>query len=101
MIDAGWLNVGSLILGLVAWIISIINHAGDKKQKNMKWIALSIISFSACAIAICLQIFYNLHLVKIGDWVALGDNAWCSCCFNSTCHCYHFIKCTYVVFKSG
>lgn len=73
MIDAGWLNVGSLILGLAAWIIPIINLAGDKKQRNMKWIALSIISFSACTIAICLQIFYNLYLVKIEDWAALMD----------------------------
>ncbi|WP_158738748.1 hypothetical protein [Alteribacillus sp. YIM 98480] len=74
MIDAGWLNIGSLILGLVAWIIPIINLARYIKQENKKWIALSIyISFSACAIAICLQIFYNLHLVKIEDWAALMD----------------------------
>src|SRR5699024_3797880 len=64
MIDAGWLNIGSLILGLVAWIIPNINLAGDKKQQNKKWVALTIISFSACTIAICFQIFYNLHLVK-------------------------------------
>ncbi|ASF38975.1 hypothetical protein CEH05_07560 [Halobacillus halophilus] len=71
MFDAGWLNIGSLVLGLVAWIIPIVNLALGKKQMNKKWIALTIISFSACAIAICLQIFYNLHLVNIEDWSAL------------------------------
>ncbi|GAB4074461.1 hypothetical protein GCM10028778_19640 [Barrientosiimonas marina] len=74
MIDAGWLNIGSLILGLVAWIIPMINIAANKKQKNKKWIALSIIiSFSACVIAICFQIFYNLYLVNIEDFAALAD----------------------------
>src|SRR5690625_2545054 len=73
MIDAGWLNIGSLVLGLVAWIIPIINLAVGKKQMNKKWIALTIISFSTCAIAICLQIFYNLYLVNIEDWSALMD----------------------------
>lgn len=73
MFDAGWLNIGSLVLGLVAWIIPIVNLAVGKKQMNKKWIALTIISFSACAIAICLQIFYNLHLVNIEDWSALSE----------------------------
>src|SRR5699024_2616164 len=73
MIDAGWLNIGSLILGLVAWIIPTINLAGDKKQKNKKWVALTIISFSACTIALCFQIFYNLYLVKIEDFAGLAD----------------------------
>ncbi|WP_121615469.1 hypothetical protein [Virgibacillus halodenitrificans] len=73
MFDAGWLNIGSLVLGLVAWIIPIINLTVGKKQMNKKWIALTIISFSACAIAICLQIFYNLYLVNIEDWSALSE----------------------------
>ncbi|QFG00078.1 hypothetical protein PB01_15280 [Psychrobacillus glaciei] len=73
MFDAGWLNIGSLVLGLVAWIIPIINLAVGKKQMNKKWIALTIISFGACAIAICLQIFYNLYLVNIKDWSALSE----------------------------
>ena len=30
-------------------------------------------SISACAISLCFQIFYNNHLVKIGDWSALID----------------------------
>ncbi|MYL39058.1 hypothetical protein [Halobacillus litoralis] len=73
MFDAGWLNIGSLVLGLVSWIIPFVILAVGKKQMNKKWIALTIISFSACAIAICLQIFYNLHLVNIEDWSALSE----------------------------
>ena len=73
MFDAGWLNIGSLVLGLVAWIIPIINLVMGKKEMNKKWIALTIISFSACTIAICLQIFYDLYLVNIEDWSALSE----------------------------
>ena len=39
MLDAGWLNVGSLSFGIVAWIIPTIILAGDKKQKHKKWVA--------------------------------------------------------------
>ncbi|MEW9677739.1 hypothetical protein ABRT01_16415 [Lentibacillus sp. L22] len=73
MIDAGWLNIGSLALGLIAWIIPVFNLLRDKKQVNKKWVVFSIISISACAISICFQIFYNYHLVKIEDWSALMD----------------------------
>jgi hypothetical protein len=73
MIDFGWLNMGSLVLGLIAWILPVVNLQRDKKQENMKWFVLSFVSISACAISICFQIFYNYHLVKIEDWSALMD----------------------------
>jgi hypothetical protein len=73
MIDFGWLNIGSLVLGLIAWILPIANLQRDKKQENKKWVVLSFVSISACAISICFQIFYNYHLVKIEDWTALMD----------------------------
>ena len=44
--------------------------------QNACWnnvLGYTIISFSACAIAICLQIFYNLYLVNIEDWSALSE----------------------------
>lgn len=72
MMDAGLLNFGSLILGVVAWIIPVVAVLGAK-QKDKRWLALSISSFSACAIAVCLQIFYTYHLVMIQDWTALMD----------------------------
>lgn len=68
----GWLNVGSLILGLVAWILPLVALMLYKKEHN-KWIIFPIASLSACAVSLCFQIFYNDHLVKIEDWSALMD----------------------------
>ncbi|MEH7237977.1 hypothetical protein [Bacillus sp. JJ1562] len=67
------LNLGSLILGLIAWILPIINLSLYKNQDHKNWFAFSVISLSACAISLCFQIIYNRHLVKIEDWAALDD----------------------------
>lgn len=69
----GWLNLGSLVLGLVAWILPIINLV--KRNKNEKWALYSIVSVSACVISLFFQIVYNDHLVRIGDWTALMDTS--------------------------
>ena len=66
------LNVVSLVLGLIAWILPIINLV---KIKNNNWATLSIMSASACAISLSCQIFYSNYLVKIADWTALMDTA--------------------------
>ncbi|QQZ08679.1 hypothetical protein [Heyndrickxia vini] len=73
MFDFTSLNVGSLVLGLIAWILPIVNLLREKKQEYKKWVVLSIISISACAISICFQVFYSYHLVKIEDISALMD----------------------------
>ncbi|WP_060204937.1 hypothetical protein [Sporosarcina koreensis] len=64
-----WLNVGSLVLGLIAWILPIVNLMGLTKHRS----AFSIMSLSACAISLVFQIYYNYHLVQIEDWAALMD----------------------------
>lgn len=69
----GWLNIGSILLGLIAWILPVINLMRNKKHENKNWGVLSVISISACAISLSFQIFYNYHLVKIEDWSALMD----------------------------
>jgi len=69
----GLLNFGSLVLGLIAWILPVMNLMRYNKHEYKNWIALSFISVSACAISLCFQIFYNYHLVKIEDWSALMD----------------------------
>lgn len=69
----GWLNVGSLVLGLIAWLLPVVNLVGYIIGKQRNWAILSILSISACAISLCFQIFYNNHLVKIEDWSALMD----------------------------
>ena len=69
----GLLNLGSLVLGLIAWILPVVNLMRYEKHNHRNWIALAMMSISACAISLCFQIFYNLHLVNIEDWSALMD----------------------------
>ena len=69
----GLLNLGSLLLGLVAWILPIINLAKYKKIENKNWIVLSLASIGACTISLWMQILYTNHLVNISDWSALMD----------------------------
>ncbi|QDP39347.1 hypothetical protein [Radiobacillus deserti] len=71
----GLLNLFSLILGLIAWILPLVTLFRDKKQHDKNWVVLSISSVSACAISLSLQIFYSYHLVQIEDWSALMDTA--------------------------
>lgn len=65
------LNFASLILGLLTWILPIINIVRHKKQNSRNWVTLSIISLIACATLIYFQILYNNHLVKIEDFAAI------------------------------
>lgn len=73
MFDASWLNVGSLVFGLFSWALPIVNLTRSKKQKYSNWAFSSFVSISACAISICLQIFYQNYLVRIEDWSAIMD----------------------------
>lgn len=69
----GLLNLGSLVLGLIAWTLPVVNLFRSKKHDHKNWGMFSIMSISACAISLCFQIFYNYHLVMIEDWGALMD----------------------------
>jgi hypothetical protein len=68
-----WLNVGSLVLGLIAWILPVVNLMLYKKRDHRNWGVLSIMSISACAISLYFQIVYGNYLVEIEDWSALMD----------------------------
>lgn len=68
-----FLMLGSLVLGLIAWILPIMNIGKYKNKKN--WAMYSIGSISACAIAISFQVIYSNHIVQIGDWSALMDTS--------------------------
>ncbi|OCT11343.1 hypothetical protein A8709_06630 [Paenibacillus pectinilyticus] len=70
---SGLLNLGSLVLGLMAWILPVVNLIRYGKSDHRNWVVLSFMSISSCAIALCFQIFYNYHLVKSEDWSALMD----------------------------
>ncbi len=73
MLDFGLLNVGSLLLGLIAWALPVANLCREKKAGNHSWVVLTMVSFIACAVSIIFQVFYSLHLVNIEDWSALMD----------------------------
>lgn len=75
MFGAGWLNLGSLVLGLIAWILPVVNLVQHNKADRRNWVAFAVASVSACAISLCMQIFYTNHLVKIEDWSALMDTS--------------------------
>lgn len=72
-LDYGWLNVGSLALGLIAWILPITSIIRNDKNKDKSLIVISTLSISACAVSLYFQICYNHHLVEIEDWSALMD----------------------------
>ena len=70
----GLLNLGSLLFGLVAWVLPII-YLANKKAENKNRVAFSVASVSMCAVSLYLQILYGNHLVRIGDWSALMDTS--------------------------
>jgi hypothetical protein len=66
-------NVGSLVLGLIAWVLPIVNLERRKRNNHKNGLVLLYMSYSACAISLCFQIFYQYHLVQIEDWGAIAD----------------------------
>jgi|LSQX01.1.fsa_nt_gb cytochrome c oxidase subunit 4 len=66
-----FLMLGSLILGLVSWILPVLSITKDNKN----WATYSIISMSSCSIALVFQIFYSNLMVNIGDIAALMDTS--------------------------
>ncbi len=69
------LNIGSLILGIIAWAIPIISIINKKRAKESNWAVFSLTSIGACGISLFFQILYNHHLVEIQDWSALMDTS--------------------------
>ena len=69
------LNLGSLVLGLIAWILPIVNLARLNKVENKNWNVYTVLSISACAISLFMQILYQNHLVNIEDWSAIMDTS--------------------------
>ncbi len=69
----GWINKGSIFLGLIAVVIPIINLMRQDKSVINNLGIFSGISISACALFLSMQIFYLNHLVSIQDFSALMD----------------------------
>jgi hypothetical protein len=69
----GWLNLGSLVFGLIAWTLPIVNLIRTEKFDPRNWIVYFIISTSSCAISLLLQIYHYYFIVKNEDFSALID----------------------------
>ena len=67
------LNLGSLVLGILAWVLPIINLMRSRKHVHRNWVALSIMSISASSTSLYLQILEINHRVKLAGWSALMD----------------------------
>lgn len=62
-----WTTAGSVLFGLIALIVPFIGAAGKNRP------AFTAVSFSACGIALCIQIYYAAMMVKQEAWSALID----------------------------
>ena len=65
--DYGYLNVASVMFGIVAIIFPLIS------TKSISNTVSVITSFTCCLIAVVCQIAYQNYLVNIKDWGALQD----------------------------
>lgn len=71
--DYGWLNVGSLVLGIAALILPVLIMV--KRVKGTKAGAGIWMSMAFCLLAVIFQLAYGNHLVEIEDWSALMDTS--------------------------
>lgn len=66
--------LGSLILGLIAWALPIINLIKIKRNQSEDWYIFSMASLIACSVALYFQILYSEYiLIDRRDFSALMD----------------------------
>lgn len=75
MLEACWWNAGSLVLGLIAWILAVMNLIQHARADSGHRVLVPVTSVSACAIALWMQIFSVWYLVMKEDWSALMDTS--------------------------
>ena len=64
----GFLNLGSLLLGLVA-----LTAPAAAIFRDRGYASGSSVSFAACSLSLLFQLLYGAHLVKISDYSAIDD----------------------------
>ncbi|WP_281885195.1 hypothetical protein [Paenibacillus sp. YYML68] len=69
----GWLNLMSLIFGLIAWLVPIVYLLRTEKQADRNRMTSWAISMSSCAISLLLQLFHFYFMVKNEDFGAMID----------------------------
>ena len=73
--DATLWNVGSIFLALAAWIFPVAGLFRSLKRKDSGELLWAVASFAVCGVSLCMQLYYQEHLVAIRDWSALSDTA--------------------------
>lgn len=74
---SGFFNLGSLVLGVVSWLIPILAVCRCYKGRKQK--SFSIYSFTSCAVALVFQLFEIRHRVNIEDFSAIMDTVGAVC----------------------
>ncbi len=69
------MNVVSIVLGLLAWGLSISAIFLLAKKKTTQGIYCVFGSFVCALISLLLVMFYRNFLIAVGDWSALADTA--------------------------
>lgn len=73
IMDYGLLNIGSIVLGLVACVFPVINLIRYNTSNNQYWFVFTLMSIISSMISLFMQIIYINHLINIKDWTAIMD----------------------------
>lgn len=68
-----WLNLGSIIFGLLAWILPILVSTKFNKNKNIHGTYLVYGGLVSAILSLLFVITYRQHLISVEDWSALMD----------------------------
>lgn len=71
--DYGLLNIGSIVLGVIAFVLPVINLIRYNTSNNQYWFVFTLMSIISCMLSLFMQIFYINHLINIKDWTAIMD----------------------------
>lgn len=68
-----WINVTSLLLGMLCWLLPAVFLLFHKKIPRRYWIYASAASLTACSLSLYLQMCYTDTLITGENWSALMD----------------------------
>lgn len=71
--DYGLLNIASILLGLIAFVLPVINLIRYNTSNNQYWFVFTLMSIVSCMLSLGMQIFYINHLINMKDWTAIMD----------------------------
>lgn len=71
----GLWNMGSVLFGLAAWILPVINFFKRNDPNHRHRSLFAVASVMSCAVALYMQIIYSDELAGKSDWTALADTS--------------------------